>query len=94
MRPIVASILAAALLLCPAGASASLAPSAERADRDYEAKFLGPMEVECWGVSRTVATCVGESRKRHSGEPEYVWTDHVVKYGHRLVVKAGTLEEQ
>jgi hypothetical protein len=94
MRPIVASIVAAALLLFPAGASASLASSAQRADRDYEAKLLGPVEVECWAGSRTVATCVGESRKRHSGEPEYVWIDHVVKFGHRLVVKAGPLEEQ
>lgn len=94
MRPIVGSIVAAALLLFPAGASASLASAATRADRDYEVKFLGPVEVECWAVSRTVATCVGESRRRDAGEPEYVWTDHVVKYGHHLVVKAGVLEEQ
>jgi hypothetical protein len=94
MRPIVASIVATALMLFPAGASASLASAATRADRDFETQVLGPVFVECWAVSRTVATCVGESRKRHSGEPEYVWTDHVVKYGHHLVVKAGVLEEQ
>jgi hypothetical protein len=94
MRPIVGSIVAAALLLFPAGASASLASSAQRADRGYEAQLLGAVVVECWAVSRTVATCVGESHKSHSGEPEYVWTDHVVKYGHHLVVKAGILEEQ
>jgi hypothetical protein len=93
MRPIVASIVALALL-CPAAASASLASSAQRADRDYETKVLGPVEVECWAVSRTAAACVGESRKLQSGEPEYVWTDHVVKFGHHLVVKAGPLEEQ
>jgi hypothetical protein len=93
MKPIVGSIVAAALLLWPAGASASLASAAQRADRDYETKLLGPVLVECWAVSRTVATCVGESRIRHSGEPEYVWTDHVVKFGHRLVVKAGPLDE-
>jgi hypothetical protein len=94
MKPIVVSIVAAALVLVPAAsASASLASSAQRADRDYEAALLGPVEVECWAVSRTVATCVGETRPRHSSEPTYVWIDHVVKFGHRLVVKAGILEE-
>jgi hypothetical protein len=87
--------VASGLLLAPASAAASLASRAERADRAYETKQLGPVEVECWAESRTVATCWGESRMRRSSEPPtFVWTDHVVQIGHRLVVKAGTLEEQ
>jgi hypothetical protein len=94
-RAIVGSIVAASVLLLPASAAASLASRAERVDRAYEARQLGPVEVDCWAESPTVATCWGESRMRRSSEPpKFVWTDHVVQIGHRLVVKAGTLEEQ
>jgi hypothetical protein len=88
------SIVAVAALLLPASAGASLAARAERVDRDYETRLLGPVQVTCWAESPTVASCRGESRMRRPSEPPtYVWRDHVVKIGHRLVVKAGILEE-
>ena len=94
MRRAVASSIAAAALLLPASAGASLAARAERIDRDYETRLLGPVDVRCFAKSPTVASCRGASRMRRPGEPPtYVWTDHVVKIGHRLVVKAGILEE-
>ena len=93
-RTVAPPLIAAAALVLPASAGASLAGRAERVDRDYETRLLGPVEVRCWAESPTVAACRGESRMSRRGErPTFVWTDHVVKIGHRLVVKAGILEE-
>jgi hypothetical protein len=93
-RGVAPSLIAGAALLLPASAGASLAGRAERVDRDYETRMLGPVQVRCWAESATVASCRGESRMSRPGEPPtFVWTDHVVKLGHRLVVKAGILEE-